>query len=141
MILSFWQALATSIVCGGIVGFERQVSGKPTGVRTSVLICLGSQLFVQLGGSIHGGNLDPTRVVGQVVTGIGFLGAGVILSEGGHVLGVTSASAIWVTAAIGACVGLGHYAAALILAVVTVVVLNVFDRIGGRLSGISNGHS
>jgi putative Mg2+ transporter-C (MgtC) family protein len=119
----FWLRLGTAIVCGGIVGLERQLRGKAAGIRTSILICLGTELFVGLGASFSGERVDPTRVLGQVVTGIGFLGGGVILAREGGVVGVTSAAVIWVLAALGSLIGLGHLIAALVLAVVTVALL------------------
>jgi putative Mg2+ transporter-C (MgtC) family protein len=119
----FWLRLGTAILCGGIVGLERQLRGKAAGIRTSILICLGTQLFVGLGSSFAGERVDPTRVLAQVVTGIGFLGGGVILSREGAVVGVTSAAVIWVLAALGSLIGLGHLVAAIVLTVVTVGLL------------------
>jgi putative Mg2+ transporter-C (MgtC) family protein len=119
----FWLRLGTAILCGGIIGLERQLRGKAAGIRTSILICLGTQLFVSLGSSFGGDRVDPTRVLGQVVTGIGFLGGGVILAREGAVIGVTSAAVIWVLAALGSLIGLGHLVAAMILSVVTVGLL------------------
>jgi putative Mg2+ transporter-C (MgtC) family protein len=119
----FWLRLGTAILCGGIIGLERQLRGKAAGIRTSILICLGTQLFVSLGSSFGGDRVDPTRVLGQVVTGIGFLGGGVILAREGAVIGVTSAAVIWVLAALGSLIGLGHLVAAMVLSVVTVGLL------------------
>jgi putative Mg2+ transporter-C (MgtC) family protein len=120
---AFWLRLGTAILCGGVIGLERQLRGKAAGIRTSILICLGTQLFVSLGSSFGGDRVDPTRVLGQVVTGIGFLGGGVILAREGAVIGVTSAAVIWVLAALGSLIGLGHLVAAIILSVVTVGLL------------------
>jgi putative Mg2+ transporter-C (MgtC) family protein len=120
---AFWLRLGTAIVCGGIIGLERQLRGKAAGIRTSILICLGTELFVGLGASFSGDRVDPTRVLGQVVTGIGFLGGGVILAREGAVIGVTSAAVIWVLAALGSLIGLGHLLAALVLTLVTVALL------------------
>jgi putative Mg2+ transporter-C (MgtC) family protein len=120
---AFWLRLGTAILCGGIVGLERQLRGKAAGIRTSILICLGTALFVALGASFSGERVDPTRVLGQVVSGIGFLGGGVILAREGVVVGVTSAAVIWVLAALGALIGLGHLLAALVLTLVTVGLL------------------
>jgi putative Mg2+ transporter-C (MgtC) family protein len=120
---AFWLRLGTAIVCGGIIGLERQLRGKAAGIRTSILICLGTELFVGLGASFSGERVDPTRVLAQVVTGIGFLGGGVILSREGAVIGVTSAAVIWVLAALGSLIGLGHLVAALIFSLVTVALL------------------
>jgi putative Mg2+ transporter-C (MgtC) family protein len=119
----FWLRLGTAIACGGIIGLERQLRGKAAGIRTSILICLGTELFVGLGASFSGERVDPTRVLGQVVSGIGFLGGGVILAREGAIVGVTSAAVIWVLAALGSLIGLGHLAAALVLTVVTVGLL------------------
>jgi putative Mg2+ transporter-C (MgtC) family protein len=119
----FWLRLGTAILCGGIIGLERQLRGKAAGIRTSILICLGTQLFVSLGSSFGGDRVDPTRVLGQVVTGIGFLGGGVILAREGAVIGVTSAAVIWVLAALGSLIGFGHLVAAMVLSVVTVGLL------------------
>jgi putative Mg2+ transporter-C (MgtC) family protein len=88
----FWIRLAVALTCGAAIGFERQLRGKPAGMRTSMLVCLGTLMFVRLGVSLEGPHVDPSRVLGQVVTGIGFLGAGVILTRGGQVLGITSAA-------------------------------------------------
>ena len=119
----FWQAFAATLFAGGIIGLERQIRGKPAGIRTSILVCLGTQLFVHMGSSINGSMVDASRVLGQVVTGVGFLGAGVMFANGSVVMGVTTAAVIWVLAAIGAMIGLGHYATGCVLAVLTVTIL------------------
>jgi putative Mg2+ transporter-C (MgtC) family protein len=120
---AFWLRLGTAILCGGIIGLERQLRGKAAGIRTSILICLGTELFVSLGASFGGERVDPTRVLAQVVTGIGFLGGGVILAREGLIVGVTSAAVIWVLAALGSLIGLGYLPAAIILTLVTVGLL------------------
>ncbi len=120
---SFWMKIGVSVLCGAVVGLERQIRGKPAGIRTSILICLGTQVFTTLGALYDSPPADPTRVVGQIVTGIGFLGAGVIMSQEGLVRGVTSAAVIWVLAGIGVTIGLGFLGAAIILTMVTVGVL------------------
>lgn len=119
----FWLRLGTAVLCGGIIGLERQLRGKAAGIRTSILICLGTQIFVALGASFSGDRVDPTRVLAQVVTGIGFVGGGVILARDGAVIGVTSAAVIWVLAALGAMIGLGHLIASIVLTLVTVGLL------------------
>ena len=121
---AFWYRLGTAILCGGIIGLERQLRGKPAGIRTSILICLGTAFFVTLGSSFQGDQrMDPTRVLSYVVSGIGFLGGGVILAREGAVVGVTSAAVIWVLAALGAAIGLGYLVPAIILTLVTVALL------------------
>jgi putative Mg2+ transporter-C (MgtC) family protein len=124
MILSptFLMPLAIAVLCGGMIGLERQIRGKPIGIRTSILICLGTEVFIRLGATT-GPPADPTRVLGQVVTGVGFLGAGVILARGESITGVTSAAVVWVLAAIGSAIGLDYLAEAVALAVFTVCIL------------------
>ena len=103
----FWLPVLVSLLCGLIVGLERQLRGKPLDVRTAVLICLGTHIFIRLGTQYGGGGDDAMRVLGQVVTGIGFLGAGVILTRGQYVMGLTTAAVIWVLAAIVATSAVG----------------------------------
>lgn len=117
----FWIPVLAAIVCGGIVGLERQLRGKPSGMRTCILVCLGTHFFVLLGTALEGG--DPGRVLSQVVSGVGFLGAGVILTRDGLLVGVTSAAVIWLLAAIGAGIGLGYITAAVAMAIITVAIL------------------
>ena len=119
----FWISVGAAFLSGGLIGLERQVRGKPVGVRTAILICLGTSVFIELGVLSGNAEADPTRVLGQVVTGVGFLGAGVILARGGVVTGVTTAAVIWILAAIGSCIGLGQYAAGLAFALLTVSLL------------------
>jgi putative Mg2+ transporter-C (MgtC) family protein len=119
----FWTKVIVAVLCGGAVGLERQIKGKPAGIRTSILICLGTSLFISLGAACSDGNSDPSRVLGQVVTGIGFLGAGVILTREGIILGVTSAAVIWVLAATGAMIGFCQYWAAIVIAFLTLAIL------------------
>jgi len=136
----FGFPLAVSVVCGAIVGTERQLRNKAIGIRTSILICLATQVFVRLSTdlSAHAVVSDPTRVLGQVVTGVGFLGAGVILAKGGSITGVTSAVVVWMLAAIGSTIGTGRPFEALGLSTLVVVVLiggrkleTAFKRLGG----------
>ncbi|MDP2361799.1 MAG: MgtC/SapB family protein [bacterium] len=119
----FWKTVAFSVLTGGLMGLERQLRGKPAGIRTSVLICLGTTVFVFLSHQLGGPGTDPTRVLGQVVTGIGFLGGGVMLIREGIVYGVTTAAVIWMLAAVGSMIGLGYFGAAFALALVQVAVL------------------
>ena len=91
----FWLPVSVALLCGLILGLERQLRGKPAGIRTSILICLGTVVFMRFGALISAGDGDPARTLGQVVNGIGFLGAGVIFSEQGLVKGMTSAAVIW----------------------------------------------
>lgn len=118
--------LLLAAVLGAGVGYQRERVGKPAGLRTHILIALGSALFTVV--SLFGfeGQVDPSRVAAGVVTGIGFLGAGVIfrgMRSDGPVVGLTTAASVWVTAAIGLAAGVGMYLVAVIIAVLTVAVL------------------
>ena len=113
--------------------------GKPLDVRTAVLICLGTHVFIRLGAVLAGPGSDPTRVLGQVVTGVGFLGAGVILTRGHYVVGLTTASVIWVLAAIGAAIGFEKYGAAISLSVVTLIVLTILETVENRIEHMRRG--
>jgi putative Mg2+ transporter-C (MgtC) family protein len=129
-----WHAIGTSLLCGSIIGIERQLRGKPVGIRTSSLITLGTYIFIaaSLYVSAHMAGpekvvTDPSRIIGQVITGIGFLGAGVMLARDGFVLGVTSAATIWMLASIGVVIAIGYNMVAIKLSLVVILVL-------GRLS-------
>jgi len=135
--IEFWAKILVSLICGGIVGLERQLRGKPAGIRTSILICLGTQVFVSYGTSLATG--DKYRVLAQVVTGIGFLGAGVMISQEGTIRGVTSAAVIWMLAAIGAVIGLGHLQEALALVLVTVSVLSGVEYLENSIRKLRSG--
>ena len=125
-----FMGLLVSFCCGGAVGLERRISGKAAGIRTSILICLGSYAFVALSTALsQNESTDDTRVLGQVITGIGFLGAGVMLNRGKKVKGVTTAAVIWVLAGIGAYVGFGKYSAATAITIVTVFVLYFLGKL------------
>lgn len=131
-------AMLVSTALGTLVGFERQVGGKPAGLRTHVLVCLGSTMFVLTARhaweTIGGPNLDPTRVIHGVVTGVGFLGAGSILQQRGYVLGLTTAASIWMVSAIGVAAGVHAYALAGMGAVLALIVLEGFRWVERRLS-------
>ncbi len=127
----FGFQLAACVVCGGMVGIERQLRGKAIGMRTSILICLATQVFVRLSMqlSAEAATTDPTRVIGQIVTGVGFLGAGVILARGDSITGVTSAAVVWMLAAIGSTIGAGFPQEAVLLSVLVVSILIVVRRL------------
>jgi putative Mg2+ transporter-C (MgtC) family protein len=134
-----WLKVLVALCCGGIVGLERQLRGKPAGMRTSGLICLGTMMFVHLGGQLADSGADPTRVLGQVVTGIGFLGAGVIMTRDGLVTGVTSAAVVWVLAAVGSAIGLGRFGEAVSMSLVTVTVLVGAERLERAFASLRRG--
>lgn len=118
------KGIMIAFLCGGVIGLERRLSGKAAGIRTSILICAGSYAFVALSTALsHNESTDDTRVLGQVITGIGFLGAGVMLNRGKKVKGVTTGAVIWVLAGIGSYIGFCKYSAAISMAIFTVFVL------------------
>jgi putative Mg2+ transporter-C (MgtC) family protein len=129
--------LVVASVLGGVIGLERELSGKPAGLRTNILICIGAALFMHLsiavaqlgfseGGQPYG---DTTRIAAQIVSGIGFLGAGAILHSRGTVVGLTTAATIWVVAAVGAAVGAGGYVEAVGTTILVTIVLAGLRRI------------
>ena len=120
--------LAVSFFLGAVVGFERQYHDKPAGFSTNTLICLGSTVFAMISlisAQYYGG--DPARIAAQIVTGVGFLGAGSIIREGNKISGLTTAAGIWVVAAIGMATGYGEFGIAG-FTVICVLVLQVFFR-------------
>lgn len=118
-----WENILVCLVCGTLVGLERQLRGKPVGIRTSSLIVLGTYCFLAIGAAVSPQGADQARVLGQLITGVGFLGAGVMMTRDGQVLGVTSAAAIWMLAALGALIGMDMLHQALLLTVVTLSIL------------------
>lgn len=118
-----WSSVGTCLLCGTIIGIERQLRGKPVGIRTSALIVLGTYIFIAASMVVSSNMTDPSRIIGQVITGIGFLGAGVMLARDGFVLGVTSAATIWALAAVGVCIAIGYNIVAIKLSLVVISVL------------------
>jgi putative Mg2+ transporter-C (MgtC) family protein len=131
--------LIVAAVLGAAIGAEREIHGHPAGIRTHMLVALGSALFTVL--SIHGfgqgpgSGIDPTRIAAQVVTGIGFLGAGAILKDGVVIRGLTTAASLWATAAVGLATGAGEYLIATVSAVIILVSLWPINALAERLHG------
>ncbi len=127
--------LLMAVLCGGIIGFERGKAGRPAGLRTHILVCLGSTLAILTNQYVFEtfGGSDPTRLGAQVISGIGFLGAGTIIVTGRHqVKGLTTAAGLWATACMGLAIGIGFYKAAIIgciLIFFSTVVLHRLDNI------------
>ncbi|MDN3377571.1 MULTISPECIES: MgtC/SapB family protein [unclassified Pseudoalteromonas] len=134
-----WSAIGTAAFCGALIGAERQLRGKPVGIRTSVLIILGTYLFLASAFMLHGDVIDHSRVVGQIITGIGFLGAGVMLAKDGAVVGVTSAATIWVLASIGVMIATQYHGAAIKLSVLVVGILYGVDVLEAQFKSLSKG--
>jgi len=134
--LELMLQVGLATLLGGAIGLERELGGKPAGLRTNILICIGSVLYTHLSiamlSAIAGGGgtgTDPTRVAGQIVTGVGFIGAGTILHARGAVVGLTSAATIWVVAAIGVALGSGYYLEGIATTLVVLVVLAGLGRV------------
>lgn len=129
-----------SILCGGAIGLERELKHKPAGLRTNILICLGAMLFTWISvmladHALIGHPGDPARVAAQIVTGIGFLGGGMILQSGGNVSGLTSAATVWVVSAIGMCIGLGYPITASIFTITVIFTLYFLSMVDRRIFG------
>ena len=147
--LSVLVKLLLAALAGGLVGLEREKHGRPAGMRTNLLVAVGactmtiiSEAFYLKYGAFGGETvlrLDPSRIAAQIVTGIGFLGAGVMFSREGVVTGVTTAAVIWVLASVGAAIGLGRYQGALALAVVTVAVLIGIEFLESSIEWLTRG--
>jgi putative Mg2+ transporter-C (MgtC) family protein len=128
-----WRLLLAAGL-GAAIGLEREYRSKPAGLRTNILIALGSALFTLISiemAEANGG--DPTRIPSQIVTGIGFLGGGAILREKGDIRGLTTAATVWLNAAIGMAAGAGFYTLAIVSTFTALVVLTAFLRIERRL--------
>lgn len=125
-------ATLASVFCGGIIGIERQRARKPADMRTLILICLGSAIFTQASILMTVVAGDRSRIAAQIVSGIGFLGAGAIIRERGLIIGVTTGAGIWATAAVGVIIGSGHVAAGVFFALLicgTLAAAKLIDRI------------
>ena len=134
-----WKGLLCCFLSAFVIGLERQLQGKPVGIRTSSLICIGTYVFVAMTRHVSNEVTDPSRIIGQVVTGIGFLGAGVMLAKDGSIVGVTSAAAIWVLAAIGVAIGVGSPWLGVKLALLTVLILVGVNRLENTFEFMQRG--
>jgi len=113
-----------ALLVGLFLGTEREWRGHPAGIRTMALICVGSCMFTALGlTDAFGTRVDPTRIAAQIVTGVGFLGAGSILRQGELVRGLTTAASIWVVASLGMAIGFGYYAIAMFTGLIVLITL------------------
>jgi putative Mg2+ transporter-C (MgtC) family protein len=125
--------LAIALVLGAVIGFERELDRQPAGFRTHSLVALGSALFTIISAYGFVGTPDPTRIAAQIVSGIGFIGAGTILHHRGSIRGLTTAASLWSVAAIGMAAGAGMLVMAVIGTVLIVVVLSVLEGVEGLL--------
>ncbi len=140
--------LLTSLGAGALIGLERTVHGRPAGFRTHTLVCVASsllmlvttnQLELMQGVPIEAIRIDPTRMAQGIMTGIGFLGAGVVMKDGLTIRGLTTAASIWITAAIGILIGMSFYQPALFATLIALLVLSLFRWIEGALPSLHYG--
>lgn len=144
-ILDVFLRMLCSMVVGTVIGTEREYSGRPAGMRTHILVALGAcavmltsqMIFTQY--NAFGAFPDPARLPAQVITGVGFLGAGTIIREGPSVRGLTTAASLWAVACLGLAAGAGYYSIALIGMVFIFITLTVFEALQNRIMGHDNG--
>jgi putative Mg2+ transporter-C (MgtC) family protein len=129
--------LVLATVLGSLIGYERQHKGTGAGLRTHILVCLGSALVMLLSvytlSLSHSGSFDAAQIAGTVMTGIGFLGAGAIIKNAEHATGLTTAASIWMSASIGLATGAGYFSGAIISTLITIFTLYFLKKIEHRI--------
>ncbi|NLO70290.1 MAG: MgtC/SapB family protein [Porphyromonadaceae bacterium] len=125
--IEFILRLLAAMAAGGLIGLEREWSNKSAGLKTNMLVAVGACIYVLISVNISQGSeqSDPSRIIGQIVTGIGFLGGGVILHKGLNIQGLTTAATIWCSAAVGSVAGLGYFLEAA-FCTIAVLIINLF---------------
>ena len=128
----FWffiPKILVSTICGFIIGYDREIRNKVAGIRTNVIIAVGCTILTTTSFWLLKDlpNIDPTRIVGQIITGIGFLGAGVIMRTDDKIIGVTTASFIWTVSAIGIMIGCGMYIVPIVITLGLLFVSKIFE--------------
>jgi putative Mg2+ transporter-C (MgtC) family protein len=131
--------IALAVVAGGLIGLEREFRDKAAGFRTLIFICVGAALFTMLSSRLAL-DKDPTRIAANIVTGIGFLGAGAILRDGMRVTGLTTAAVIWLVAAVGMAIGAGNFTLAALVTLTALVVLWLFPYVEIMVDRLSEEH-
>jgi putative Mg2+ transporter-C (MgtC) family protein len=133
------SAILLAVCCGAVIGLERQLKHKPAGLRTNVLICLGAAVFTIISGRMAGDKDSITRIAAQIVTGVGFLGAGAVIQDRGGIHGLTTAATIWLVASVGMACGAKLYQLAGVSTLIAIAVLvglgyleKRFARPGGK---------
>ena len=124
-----------AVLAGGLIGLEREFRDKAAGFRTLIFICTGACLFTILSYRLAP-DTDPNRIAANIVTGVGFLGAGVILRDGGKVIGLTTAATIWLTAAVGMGLGGGEYVTSGVMVLVAMIVLWLLPAVEHRIDNV-----
>lgn len=131
--ISWVLPILCSALCGLVLGLERMIKDKPASLKTQMLVCIGSCLYTLVSIHLASHNADITRILAQIVTGVGFLGAGAILREGDKISGITTAAIIWVNAAIGMICGLGFGLQGFLFCVSIVIILFIITYIEKKL--------
>jgi putative Mg2+ transporter-C (MgtC) family protein len=126
-------AILLAVGCGAAVGLERELKRKPAGLRTNVLICLGAAVFTIISSKMAGDKDSITRIAAQIVTGVGFLGAGAVIQDRGGIHGLTTAATIWIVASIGMACGAKLYELAIIATALAIVVLLGLAEVDKRI--------
>jgi putative Mg2+ transporter-C (MgtC) family protein len=143
MYLGLGIEIITGLILGGLVGYDREQKMKNAGIKTNILICIGSTLYTAISFIIHNQSVaqahiaygDPQRIAAQIVSGIGFIGAGAIMHDKGNIVGLTTAATIWVVAAIGVTIGFGYPVVATIF---TLTILSVLRLLGPIYQGLES---
>lgn len=127
----FLPKMVVATVCGLLIGIERELKQKVAGIRTNILICVGCTILSSLSFYLaqQYDLVDPTRMIGQIITGIGFLGAGVIMKMEDKIIGVTTAAFIWVVSAIGIMIGSGFLISPVILTIGLIIISRIFESL------------
>lgn len=143
----YWEIFIRILIASGLgalIGFERERSHKSAGLRTNALVAMGASLLTVISLSFVGPGTDPSRIISNIIVGIGFIGGGAIIREGSKVMGITTAATLWVVAAIGIAVGMGFYREAVFTAGVVYFILTILwlveKRIGGKSYENGNGN-
>ncbi len=138
ILVPFVVRCGSAALCGALIGIERERKAKPAGFRTNILICLGSAMYMSVGlllvNEADQAGSDSARIAAQVVTGIGFLGAGCIIQERGQVKGLTTAATIWVVAAIGIIAGAGFPVVAFVATLMVLATLALLQQVERRMN-------
>jgi putative Mg2+ transporter-C (MgtC) family protein len=130
--------IVTGLLLGGLVGYDREQKMKNAGIKTNILICIGATLYTAISMVVQakfGSTIDPTRISAQIVSGIGFIGAGAIMHHKGNIVGLTTAATIWVVAAIGVTIGFGY---PVIATIFTLTILSVLRLLGPIYQGFES---
>jgi putative Mg2+ transporter-C (MgtC) family protein len=134
------SAILLAICCGAAVGFERQLRHKPAGLRTNILICLGAAVFTIISERMAGDKDSITRIAAQIVTGVGFLGAGAVIQDRGGIHGLTTAATIWLVASIGMACGAKLYQLAGVSTLIAIIVLVGLRQLENRFGRSEEKH-